>query len=366
MITLQGKNYFRISSAIDTNYNVIPFDIFGNLVTNIWIQTDTTTAPINIYLPVLTTLNGRYNIDINVVDISGTALTNPITIFASGSDIIDENLSTSVVINKNEASLLILGVSDNQWMSLESATASPVSTSVVIAGAGAGSTLRCGNGNSASGQGAVAFGCLNSANGSFTTIPGGSGNCSIFNYGTIGGGQNNVASSNYSTIAGGLNNTSSGNYSFIGGGFQNIASGYNTTIGGGLCNTASSYYSVIAGGSCATASGNYSFVGAGRRNITSGTYSAVTGGSNNTASGYYSAILAGAGNTASGQYSAVLAGLFNIASCARSYIVGSNITSDRICTTFVNNLSIKNIPTSSAGLPSGSVWANGTVLEIVP
>jgi hypothetical protein len=46
-------------------------------------------------------------------------------------------------------------------------------------------------------------------------------------------------------------------------------------------------------------------------------------------------------------------------------IVGSNITADRACATFVNNLSIKNIPTGCAGLPSGSVWRNGCVLNIV-
>jgi hypothetical protein len=46
-------------------------------------------------------------------------------------------------------------------------------------------------------------------------------------------------------------------------------------------------------------------------------------------------------------------------------IVGSNITADRVCSTFVNNLSIKNIPTASAGLPSGSVWRSGTALCIV-
>jgi hypothetical protein len=46
-------------------------------------------------------------------------------------------------------------------------------------------------------------------------------------------------------------------------------------------------------------------------------------------------------------------------------IVGSNIQADRECATFVNNLSIKNIPTASADLPVGSVWRNGTVLEIV-
>jgi hypothetical protein len=46
-------------------------------------------------------------------------------------------------------------------------------------------------------------------------------------------------------------------------------------------------------------------------------------------------------------------------------IVGSNITADRVCTTFVNNLSIKNIPTSGAGLPDGSVFRIGGALCIV-
>ena len=47
-------------------------------------------------------------------------------------------------------------------------------------------------------------------------------------------------------------------------------------------------------------------------------------------------------------------------------IVGSNINANRVCTTFVNNLSIMNIPTSSAGLPSKAVWSNLGILTIVP
>jgi hypothetical protein len=47
-------------------------------------------------------------------------------------------------------------------------------------------------------------------------------------------------------------------------------------------------------------------------------------------------------------------------------IVGGYITADRVNATFVNNLSIKNIPTSAAGLPSGSVWSNVGILTIVP
>ena len=36
------------------------------------------------------------------------------------------------------------------------------------------------------------------------------------------------------------------------------------------------------------------------------------------------------------------------------------ITTDRICATFVNNLSIKNIPDGAGGLPSGSIYMCST------
>jgi len=72
-------------------------------------------------------------------------------------------------------------------------------------------------------------------------------------------------------------------------------------------------------------------------------------------------------NRTSSNYSAILGGkLNNTSTFACAMIVGSNITADRACATFVNNLSIKNIPTAAAGLPSGSVYRLGTVLNIVP
>jgi len=79
----------------------------------------------------------------------------------------------------------------------------------------------------------------------------------------------------------------------------------------------------------------------------------------------FSVVAGGFINAASGTYSGILGGRENVASCACSFIVGTQITTDRVCTTFVNNLSIKNVPTSAAGLPAGSVWSNGGVLNIV-
>jgi len=77
------------------------------------------------------------------------------------------------------------------------------------------------------------------------------------------------------------------------------------------------------------------------------------GGCNNRIRQYDSAILGGRNNYITPSYNDVM-------------IVGNNITGNRSNTTFVNNLSIVNIPTSNFGLPTGSVWRNGTVLEIVP
>jgi hypothetical protein len=114
--------------------------------------------------------------------------------------------------------------------------------------------------------------------------------------------------------------------------------------------------------------GNWSWIGGGRFNTANGSsFATVGGGYSNIASACASAIVGGVGNIASGVFSSILGGRFNnTCTCACTMIVGSNITANRACATFVNNLSIMNIPTSNAGLPSGSVYRVGSALCIVP
>ena len=166
----------------------------------------------------------------------------------------------------------------------------------------------------------------------------------------IGGGSSNTTYAQYSTIGGGKSNTASGISSTVGGGFNNDSIGGSSTVGGGLSNSASACFSTIGGGNGNTIIGCLSTVGGGQYNIATGNSSTIGGGCLNTASGVASAILGGLGN---------------LANCSCSMIVGSNITADRVCATFVNNLSIKNIPTSSAGLPSGSIYRIGNAVCIV-
>jgi hypothetical protein len=76
--------------------------------------------------------------------------------------------------------------------------------------------------------------------------------------------------------------------------------------------------------------------------------STVGGGCYNTASGACSTVGGGASNTACGLRSGILGGVSNTVTHADSFIIGSNLTSDKACTTFMNNVHI-----------IGSTTANG-------
>jgi len=280
--------------------------------------------------------------------------------------------------------------------------------------------------NSASGRlSTVGGGGSNTASGCLSTIGGGYGNTTSGISSAIGGGFNNTASATYSRIGGGFCNSASSRHSVISGGHRNVIQsptneccslgvtigggiGHNSTggtfdattgnltgvitccnagklsviagglrnintgacsfIGGGYCNSICvSTFSVIGGGLCNNVcTGNYATISGGNGNLANGSRSTVGGGQSNASSNTCTVIAGGANNTATGVTSAILGGRSNnTCNFACAMIVGSNILADRACATFVNNLSIKNIPTASAGLPSGSVWNNLGILNIV-
>ena len=118
-----------------------------------------------------------------------------------------------------------------------------------------------------------------------------------------------VANLSATKITGGINNTNTGSNSFIGGGANNSSLGSYSTIGGGADNNTLSSYSTIGGGAF---------------NKIDGSYSTIGGGANNTINALRSGIVGGTDNTITHQ---------------NSFIIGSNLTSNAISTTFVNNLS---------------------------
>lgn len=208
-----------------------------------------------------------------------------------------------------------------------------------------------------------------------------------------GGLANSLNNSSWSSILNGYLNSQSGStFSFIFSGYQTSInnSGYSVLIGGylnnivGTAGTSSSNF--LGAGSENDLTGQYSFLGAGARNtITAGNRSVLVGGCNNTLNGATGFIGGGSSNniSATGVGNVITGGGSNAISLASNFsvivggannsipgfsctiIAGNGITADRGNTLFANNLSLKNLPTSAAGLPAGSVWNNGGVLNIV-
>lgn len=222
-------------------------------------------------------------------------------------------------------------------------------------------------------------------------IIGGNKNCVTNDESFIGTGYNNCISGYRSTIVNGSNLRIQSNNSFIGAGSQgadaticinsdyafigiasvskiNCNSPY-TFIGTGLCNiinTVSPYASILGGRiNTICANSTHGTILSGYRNTVSAAYGVVLGGLCNTTTNTYGTVLSGYCNTVSSSYGVVLGGNFNNVCNSYSFVAGSNITTDRTYTMFVNNLSIKSIPTSVTGLPSGSVWSDGGTLKIV-
>jgi len=185
-------------------------------------------------------------------------------------------------------------------------------------------------------------------------------------------GSSNEATKVYAIVSGGDSNTAAGSYATVSGGQGNIASNTSSpggsTVGGGVSNIASGLTSTVAGGNNNDATGSRSVVAGGTGNIASGSTSAVVGGNTNSATGVGAFIGGGTQNDADSAYSTIIGGDNNntLLTFDNSHLIGSNLTSDRADCTFVENLSIKSIPTSATGLPSGSIWSNAGVLNIVP
>jgi hypothetical protein len=166
----------------------------------------------------------------------------------------------------------------------------------------------------------------------------------------------------------GFNSTLQNYWSFIGGGGYNCVNSCQSALVGGIFNRMCGSSSFLGGGELNSIESNSasSVINGGCANYTAACMSVINGGCQNTVANSYSIINGGCRNTVNGTFSAVIGGKCNNASCNDSFIAGSCITANRVCTTFVNNLSIMNVPTSSAGLPSKAVWSNSGILTIVP
>lgn len=114
-----------------------------------------------------------------------------------------------------------------------------------------------------------------------------------------------------------------------------------------------------------TIDAEFSAILSGEYNVMRGVNSVIIGGNANTISGRNSIIGSGGGNDIDSDNSTIIGGTNNSTKYSNTHLIGSNIEANREDATFVENLSITNIPNSDKGLPKGAVWNNKGVLSIV-
>jgi hypothetical protein len=86
----------------------------------VFLECDTTLAPVTINLFEIANLNGFWNVKLVVSDPNNNAGTNNITINTSGSDELDQQGNNQIVLNTNGESVALQVVSATQWLSVES------------------------------------------------------------------------------------------------------------------------------------------------------------------------------------------------------------------------------------------------------
>ena len=115
-----------------------------------------------------------------------------------------------------------------------------------------------------------------------------------------------------------------------------------TTAGTGVYKQGDTSFSIIPTNALSCVTSDFSTIGGGQNNkITSSQYSYIGAGQNN--------ILASGSN-----YSSILGGSNNTSSYENSFIIGSNLTSNKACYTFMNNLDV-------AGVVSGSIFSGSFI-----
>ena len=150
----------------------------------------------------------------------------------------------------------------------------------------------------------------------------------------------------FSTISGGSSNEIRSANSGILGGHSNVINesgyGWNAIVGGGENTMANSQFSAIVGAGGLNSPTQMTY--ANRCVIIGGGFQSLTGTSGS--------------NT---ENSAILGGTLNSVTHSRSVAIGgTGLSSDATDTVFMSKVHIDNLPTSSAGLSAGTLWASGT------
>jgi hypothetical protein len=108
---------------ISGTYNLRSTDVSQNPIQELWLECDTTLAPVTINLFEIAELQRQWSIKIHISDASNNASANGITINASPLNFFDNDSTSQISINANGSSIILQVASETQWFAIESVVA---------------------------------------------------------------------------------------------------------------------------------------------------------------------------------------------------------------------------------------------------
>ncbi len=118
---------------ITGTYNLAVDPLWKNVQQQeIFLECDTTLAPVTINLFEIADLNRFWGVKIIISDKASNAFTNNIIINTSGSDTIDDDTTVQIVLDTNGESIAFQVAGESQWIALESVAGTSTSYNLVV------------------------------------------------------------------------------------------------------------------------------------------------------------------------------------------------------------------------------------------
>ena len=112
-VAIQGVSYAKITQ-INSNevYDLIPFDLNGNLFKEVTIEVDLSSSSCDLYLPLISTLNGNFNTSIRVIALPTEARTQ-LNVYRQSDNLIGSEESISLL--SDGSNVILTPVSPTEW-----------------------------------------------------------------------------------------------------------------------------------------------------------------------------------------------------------------------------------------------------------
>ena len=111
-ILIQGISYKKIDTAIFGSYELAPFDLNGNLFGQVTIEVDLSSGNCDLFLPLISTLNGNFNTSIRVIALPTEAVTQ-LNVHIQSDNLIGSEQIISLL--SDGSNVILTPVSPTEW-----------------------------------------------------------------------------------------------------------------------------------------------------------------------------------------------------------------------------------------------------------